>query len=94
MIAEIKRLNPKPGLAFGSTTVQPIVPDVFVRQTPDGAFAVELNSDTLPKILLNQTYHARVSKTARADREILSRRAIADRRPGSFARSTSARARS
>ena len=62
--AEIKRLNPKPGLAFGSTTVQPIVPDVFVRQTPDGAFAVELNSDTLPKILLNQTYHARVSKTA------------------------------
>jgi len=64
MIAEIKRLNPKPGLAFGSTTVQPIIPDVFVRQTPDGAFAVELNSDTLPKILLNQTYHARVSKTA------------------------------
>src|SRR5262249_6049595 len=28
MIAEIRRLNPKPGLAFGSTTVQPIVPDV------------------------------------------------------------------
>ena len=24
-------LNPKPGLAFGSTLVQPIVPDVFVR---------------------------------------------------------------
>lgn len=64
MIAEIKRLNPKPGLAFGSTNVQPIVPDVFVRQTPDGAFAVELNSDTLPKILLNQSYHARVVKGA------------------------------
>ena len=31
MIAEIRKLNPKPGLAFGSTTVQPIVPDVFVR---------------------------------------------------------------
>jgi RNA polymerase sigma-54 factor len=64
MIAEIKRLNPKPGLAFGSATVQPIVPDVFVKQTPDGAFAVELNSDTLPKFLLNQSYHARVSKNA------------------------------
>ena len=64
MVAEIKRLNPKPGLAFGSATVQPIIPDVFVRQTPDGAFMVELNSDTLPKILLNQSYHARVSKTA------------------------------
>ena len=31
MIAEIRTLNPKPGLAFGSTMVQPIVPDVFVR---------------------------------------------------------------
>ena len=29
MIAEIRRLNPKPGLAFGSTLVQPIVPDVL-----------------------------------------------------------------
>ena len=66
MIAEIKRLNPKPGLAFGSTNVQPIVPDVFVRAAPDGSFIVELNSETLPKILLNQTYHARVSKTAAA----------------------------
>ncbi len=64
MVAEIKRLNPKPGLAFGTTAVQPIVPDVFVRAAPDGSFAVELNSDTLPRILLNQTYHARVSKTA------------------------------
>jgi RNA polymerase sigma-54 factor len=64
MIAEIKRLNPKPGLAFGSTTVQPIVPDVFVRAAPDGSFQVELNAETLPKVLLNQTYHARVSKTA------------------------------
>ena len=38
MIAEIKQLNPKPGLAFGSATVQPIVPDVFVRAAPDGSF--------------------------------------------------------
>ena len=65
MVAEIRRLNPKPGLAFGSTSVQPIVPDVFVRAAPDGSFAVELNSDTLPRILLNQTYHARVSRTRR-----------------------------
>jgi RNA polymerase sigma-54 factor len=64
MIAEIKQLNPKPGLAFGSATIQAIVPDVYVRQMPDGSFAVELNSDTLPRILLNQSYHGRVSKTA------------------------------
>jgi RNA polymerase sigma-54 factor len=67
MIAEIRRLNPKPGLAFGSAVVQPIVPDVFVRPGPDGGWIVELNSDTLPKVLVNQTYHAEVSATARRD---------------------------
>jgi RNA polymerase sigma-54 factor len=67
MIAEIRRLNPKPGLAFGSTLVQPIVPDVFVRPGPDGGWLVELNSDTLPKVLVNQTYHAEISKTARGN---------------------------
>jgi RNA polymerase sigma-54 factor len=65
MIAEIRHLNPKPGLAFGSTLVQPIVPDVFVRQGPDGGYIVELNSDTLPKVLLNQSYYAEVAGTAR-----------------------------
>jgi RNA polymerase sigma-54 factor len=69
MIAEIRMLNPKPGLAFGSTTVQPIVPDVFVRSAPDGIWQVELNSDTLPKVLINQRYHAQVSKTTRNDKE-------------------------
>jgi RNA polymerase sigma-54 factor len=67
MIAEIRALNPKPGLAFGSTTVQPIVPDVYVRPGPDGGFIVELNSDTLPKILVNQRYHAELTKGARND---------------------------
>jgi RNA polymerase sigma-54 factor len=67
MITEIRNLNPKPGLAFGSTTVQPIVPDVYVRPGPDGGFIVELNSDTLPKILVNQRYHAELSRSAKAD---------------------------
>ena len=69
MIAEIRQLNPKPGLAFGSAVVQPIVPDVFVRAAQDGTWLVELNSDTLPKVLVNQSYHAKVSKTAKNDQE-------------------------
>ena len=69
MIAEIRNLNPKPGLAFGSTLVQPIVPDVFVRAAPDGSWQVELNSDTLPKVLISQRYHAQVSKTTRNDKD-------------------------
>jgi len=69
MIAEIRRLNPKPGLAFSSAIVQPIVPDVFVRSAPNGAWLVELNSDTLPKVLVNQSYYAEVSATTRRDTE-------------------------
>jgi RNA polymerase sigma-54 factor len=69
MIAEIRQLNPKPGLAFGSTLVQPIVPDVFVRPAPDGGFIVELNSDTLPKVLVNQIYHAEIAKTAKSEKD-------------------------
>jgi RNA polymerase sigma-54 factor len=69
MIAEIRRLNPKPGLTFGSTIVQPIVPDVFVRPAPDGAWLVELNSDTLPKVLVNQSYYSEVSAGTRRDTE-------------------------
>jgi RNA polymerase sigma-54 factor len=65
MIGEVRRLNPKPGLAFGSMAVQPVVPDVLVRPGPDGGYLVELNSDTLPKVLLNQSYYAQVAKGAR-----------------------------
>jgi RNA polymerase sigma-54 factor len=69
MIAEIRNLNPKPGLAFGSTMVQPIVPDVYVRAGSNGAWQVELNSDTLPKVLISQRYYAQVSKTTRSDKD-------------------------
>jgi len=74
MISEIKSLNPKPGLAFGSVVVHPVVPDVFVRSAPDGGWHVELNSGTLPKVLVNNVYYTKVSKTATDadDKEYLS----------------------
>jgi len=65
MIKEVRRLNPKPGLKYGSAPTQPIVPDVLVRALPDGSFHVELNSDTLPRVLVNQTYYATVSKSTK-----------------------------
>jgi RNA polymerase sigma-54 factor len=64
MINEVRRLNPKPGLKYGATPTQPIVPDVLVRALPDGSFHVELNSDTLPRVLVNQSYYATVCKSA------------------------------
>lgn len=69
MIREIKRLNPKPGLKFGSVQLQPVVPDVIVRAASDGGWHVELNSDTLPRVLINRTYYTRIAKSATNERD-------------------------
>ncbi len=74
MVAEIKRLDPKPGRAFGASTIQSIVPDVHVRAAQDGSWLIELNTDVLPRLLINQTYAARISrgKGSEADRSFVS----------------------
>ncbi|WP_262269002.1 RNA polymerase factor sigma-54 [Microvirga yunnanensis] len=69
MLAEIRRLEPKPGLAFTPVPVDVLVPDVLVRTAPDGGLTVELNPDTLPRILLNRTYYAQVAKVVRKDED-------------------------
>ena len=45
------------------------MPDVFVREGPGGLWQVELNTDTLPRLLVDHRYHARVSAGARTDQE-------------------------
>ena len=74
MIAEIKRLDPKPGRAYGSSVIQPVVPDVNVRLAPDGSWFIELNADVLPRLLVNQTYASRISRSKgnEADRSFVS----------------------
>ena len=65
MYEEIRALNPKPGLQFGHDVMQVVVPDVFLRKASDGGWQVELNSDALPKVLLNRQYYTRISGSAR-----------------------------
>ncbi len=72
MIAEIKQLNPKPGLKFGAEPVQPVVPDVFVRENSAGGFQVELNSDTLPRVLVNTRYYAQTLQRGKDAKTYLS----------------------
>jgi RNA polymerase sigma-54 factor len=69
MIAELKALTPRPGAAFGAEPVLPVSPDVFVRESAGGLWHVELNGDTLPRLLIDQRYHAKVSAGARSDQE-------------------------
>ncbi len=67
MAAELRRLDPKPGRAFGDPPTQTLVADVIVRAAGDGSWHVELNSDALPRVLLNHTYAAKVSAHAKGD---------------------------
>lgn len=69
MIGEIRALNPKPGEAFERPLDQPVVPDVLIRRVPDGTWTVELNTDTLPRVLVNNAYYTEVSKVAAKDRK-------------------------
>ncbi len=73
MVADIKSVNPKPAGAFDHLVVQTAVPDVLMRKLPKnlgGGWRVELNSETLPRVLVNQEYYTQVSKAAKKeDRE-------------------------
>ncbi|MCQ8185829.1 RNA polymerase factor sigma-54 [Parvularcula maris] len=60
-VTAIKKLNPKPGLAYGADTVQVVVPDVYVSERADGSWRIELNSHTLPRVIANEDYYVELS---------------------------------
>ena len=69
MIAELKGLTPRPGAGFGGEPAQTVIPDVHVRPDPAGGWKVELNADTLPRLLVDKRYHAVVQTGARSETE-------------------------
>ena len=69
MIAEIRRLEPKPGRAFGELPGAPAIPDVYVTAAPDRSWRVELNSQALPRVLVNEVYAATIRRGARRDED-------------------------
>jgi RNA polymerase sigma-54 factor len=69
MLADLRRCQPRPAAAFGGDPVQPVVPDILMRRLPDGNFAVELNPDSLPRVLVNNRYYAQVAQKAHTDRD-------------------------
>lgn len=68
MIAEIKLLNPKPGLLFGYDNAPVVEPDVLVKRIR-GGWHIELNSRALPKVLVNQPYYVDLSEHSRKREE-------------------------
>jgi RNA polymerase sigma-54 factor len=62
MLAEIRKLDPKPGTGFEAGTSESIIPDIVVRAAADGSWAIELNPETLPRVLVNQSYYTTVCR--------------------------------
>jgi RNA polymerase sigma-54 factor len=76
MIAEIKELNPKPAGDFDHLVVQTAIPDVLMKRLPKhvgGGWRIEINSDTLPRVLVNQEYYTQVKtgSSKKEDREYI-----------------------
>ena len=60
MVAELRALDPRPGSAFAGELPVTRVPDVLLRRAPGGGWEVELNPETLPRLLIDRRYAARL----------------------------------
>lgn len=72
MLTELRALDPKPGAAFDITPPAAILPDVLMRRAPlrgeeDSEWILELNPETMPRVLVNQGFHARVMTQAKRE---------------------------
>ena len=69
MVAELRRLDPKPGASFDAPPAPTLVPDVLMRRAPKEGWIVELNPETLPRVLVNRGFHARATVGAKSREE-------------------------
>ena len=60
MIRELRSYDPKPGLRYGGEPAAPVSPDIFITRTR-GGWAIELNSGTLPRVLIDRRYQAELA---------------------------------
>lgn len=73
MIAEIRSLDAKPAEAFVHEVAQTVIPDILMRRHAEGGWLLELNPDSLPRILVNRQYTKRIRRESRRteDRDYL-----------------------
>ena len=64
MVRELRGYDPKPGCRFGSSRVDAVTPDVFVVRTVKG-WAIDINSNSLPRVLVDRRYHAELATSAK-----------------------------
>ena len=81
MLSELRTLDPRPGQAFDFEPIQPVQPDLYLTpakdpETGEDGWHIELNTDALPKVLVDRNYHATLMKGSRAkpDRDFVAER--------------------
>jgi RNA polymerase sigma-54 factor len=67
MIAEIRALDPKPAASYEAVPTHVVVPDILMRAIPGENWVIELNPDTMPRLLVNERFYARVAPRARKE---------------------------
>ncbi len=70
MAAEIRALDPKPGATYDSTPARLVVPDLLMRQLPDESWIIELNPETMPRVLVNERFYAKVAPQVKKDEKV------------------------
>jgi RNA polymerase sigma-54 factor len=65
MIVEIRALDPKPAANWDSQPAQVVIPDILMQRGTDGGWMLELNPQTMPRVLVNERFYARVAPQAK-----------------------------
>ncbi|MEN2978621.1 RNA polymerase factor sigma-54 [Tistrella bauzanensis] len=76
MVREIRALDPRPGLCYGAEPMQTVVPDILLKPRPDGGWQIELNPETLPRVLIDHAYATVISSQVKSkvERDYVSER--------------------
>jgi len=72
MVEEIQSLNPRPASAFDHFVAQTVIPDILMRRLPKtlgGGWRVDLNNETLPRVLVNEEYFTLVNNQTKAKQD-------------------------
>src|SRR5690606_19512276 len=62
-LALVRACHPRPGSQISSAAPEYVVPDVFVRRQGNG-WTVEMNSSTLPRVRINESYASLIGRAA------------------------------
>ncbi len=62
MLTELRALDPRPCSSFDTVEAETLIPDILLKRTDWGGWHVELNADTLPRLLIDRTYAAEIGQ--------------------------------